>query len=134
MTSAPPRRWSFSLRTLFVVVALLALLCALLSWAWFHFATSVYVTSQYNIETTFETMPKDDEGLESWLQDQSGIMAGTVSVDRPSGTKLIVHFVMARNRTGHPGLPDLEEKCKALGYAGGSGAFLDPIRGTVFRK
>jgi len=133
MTPAPNRRWSFSLRTLFLLVSVLAVLCGLLSWSWFHFATSVHVASKYSIETTFETMPKDDEGLENWLQGQPGIMAGTVSVDRPGSDKLIVHFVMARNKAGHPGLPDLEGKCKALGYAGG-GIFRDPIRGTVFRN
>lgn len=130
MTPIVERNWfGFNLRTMFVVMTVVAMLGG----GCFAFTSFVQVSVGYSIETDFENMPENDRALKAWLRDQPGVVPRTVHVARPSGKNLFVNFIMSRNLRGQPGVPDLDAACGKLGYGGPVGAFRDSER-TSWRE
>jgi hypothetical protein len=71
-------------------------------------------------------MPADDRELEKWLVAQPGMHPHSVTIER-NMNQLLVSNTLLRNLSGQPRLPDLDLKCKQLGYVGKP--FRDDIRG-----
>jgi hypothetical protein len=78
----------------------------------------------FSVETSFAVTPADDEALISWLRAQPGVIAKWVWVER-RGKVLRVNFSQERDSWGEPPIPDLDSKCKELGYLGAAGRFRD---------
>jgi hypothetical protein len=79
----------------------------------------------------FENMPADDKDLKKWLCVQPGVVPESVWISR-RGRSLLVGFSIDRNLNGRPAVPNLDGKCKSLGYGGPNSAFRDcPL--PVFR-
>ena len=79
----------------------------------------------YTVMAQFITMPKDDGGLRHWLAAQPGVnYAWTCRTNRT----LKVFILMSRSLDGSPKIPDLEQGCSALGYAGQDSKFRDSIK------
>jgi hypothetical protein len=103
-------------------LALLALL-GVVGIVWYEWR-SLKVPYAFSVETKFGLMPADDKALISWLQSQPGIIPKHVWVER-RGKTLQVNFSQERDSWGAPPIPDLDSKCKELGYLAPTGLFRD---------
>lgn len=65
-----------------------------------------------------ERIPRTDEGLSLWLEQQPGVVAKSVRVFR-KGRHLYVTFFFDRSFDGRPEFPDIDTKCRSLGYVSG---------------
>lgn len=81
----------------------------------------------YSVQARFHSLPNDDYQLRLWLQDQPGIVPGTVRAARRPDKTVEVSFIQVRNGLGQPPFPKLEAKTKELGYCG-SAEFTDVER------
>ena len=73
-------------------------------------------------------MPSDNTGLTDWLADQPGVVENRVHVQHSSNGTVTVTFLMSQNAFNVPSFPDLETKCRELGYKFKSPKFVDVDR------
>jgi hypothetical protein len=88
---------------------------------------SVRASLSYCMEAEFARLPPDDDRLVEWLKVQPGVVAHTVLVRRfgGEGKQLEVGFLQVRSLAGDPPFPDLDRKCRELGYRAPDGPFRD---------
>jgi hypothetical protein len=117
------RCWWFSSRTLFAMVGVLVVvLCCFVA------ASRIRASYFYELAADFESMPIDDLEFTSWLRGQPGVVARTVAVGRSGRTEIVVRFVQSSSLLGHPRLPNLNARCREMGYAGVDSDFRDVQR------
>lgn len=113
--------WKKLLVTLAVVAVLLTAVWAGLK--------SIPVSLLYWVETEFQELPENDDALTAWLAAQPGVIHAFVGQRKGEPNTLVVSFGMARTGWGPP-FPDLEAKCRELGYRGPTGLFRDSPRNS----
>jgi hypothetical protein len=69
----------------------------------------------YNLRATYRQMPPDDDKLTRWLDMQPGVEADSVNIQR-QGETVFASFVMTRDLSGNPTMPEFERACDSLGY------------------
>lgn len=94
---------------------------------WFWLTHYLSLAASYCVEARFSHPAADDRPLAGWLRDQAGVLPHTVCVSREGvdGQTVRITFMQVRTAAGSPPLPGLEGACRALGYAGPAGPFLD---------
>jgi len=99
-------------------------LLILLAWALFlvFFASTLEVPYLFSVEAQFEQMPPNDEELEDWLKSHPAVAPESVGVYR-NGKTLQVFFRQSRNYWSQAPTPNLDSKCKSLGYIGENAVF-----------
>jgi len=75
----------------------------------------VYASFGYHVQAAVDTWPSDDEALREWLLQQPGVVKHTLRIDR-SEQDLEIFFIQSRNLAGDPPFPDLDPRCRMLGY------------------
>jgi hypothetical protein len=94
---------------------LIVLTLALVTYGCWLGWTSIPASISYGMRSEFSSLPGNDKALETWLKGQPGV--ARVGINR--NDKVIeVFIIQVRNGRGEPPLPDLDEACAALGYAG----------------
>jgi hypothetical protein len=84
------------------------------------FKRFVPVSFGYCVEADFESMPKDDRELRSWLQEQPGVVGDHVFVCRVGPESKTLRMMFTRVHTlGEPKV-DLESAYVRFGYTGAS--------------
>lgn len=82
----------------------------------------------YRVQCTCLSLPADDGALQDWLAEQPGVLSRTVHIQRSEANQVSISIMMARDVWDQPPFPDLEAKCKELGYDLGDGRFEDVRR------
>jgi hypothetical protein len=98
----------------------------LLAWALLLLFVASILKIPYfiGVEAQFEQMPENDKELEDWLKSQREVAPDSVGVYR-NGKTVQVWYRLSRNYWSKQPIPDLNLKCKSLGYIGHNAAFHD---------
>jgi len=101
----------YRLRTLLILVAVACLLLGVIRTV----ATHVKPSIGYGFRAEFAELPIDDAALAEWLAEQPGVIKAFVNRE-PSSIR--VHWIMSRDLTGNPPIPDCREQFDRFGYKG----------------
>ena len=74
------------------------------------------VRRSYSVTAAGLEMPQLDRELESWLKDQPGVIANSVSIKRNFNNNLNISLEMSQSIFGLPKFPDVDAKCSEMGY------------------
>ncbi|MFO0805732.1 MAG: hypothetical protein U0791_21730 [Gemmataceae bacterium] len=72
------------------------------------------VSFGYCVEAEFESLPPDDRALESWMNEQPGVLPKMMCRGGPENKSLRIMFIHARRIRERP--VNLDEACARLGY------------------
>jgi len=103
----------YRLRTLLIAIAVVGVLLAV----GLRAARSIKPSIIYELRAEFAEMPSDDIAFEEWLRTQPGVIPRPSYVDREANA-IRITWIMSRDLTGHPPIPDFRNNFDRLGYKG----------------
>jgi hypothetical protein len=107
--------------TIITTVTLVVVALGLGAFLWIR---KMPVSCGYVVAAEFTKMPADDSALIRWIEDQEGIVEGTVDASRRN-QRLKLSFILSTGILDPPKVPDLDGACARLGYIGQTSSFSD---------
>ena len=101
----------FGIRTLLVLIAIAAVLLALFR----IIAPMIRPSLVYAESAEFEQLPADDVALQTWLDQQPGVVRVIIVRNQKS---IEVTWIMSQDILGQPPIPELKEQFERFGYRG----------------